>query len=239
MEAMMALVDANDQCSVETLRRIETHTTQILDILNHMPQQPLYGGTEIPSQKNDEHQEELTLEVRTQVNKEDKFGGEHLDDSNPNKKSIDATISTNIPIVTNEIAELAVESKENRRAASKRKQFLIVGTKNKAADSVAQAAIRARCHYVNKKWLGACYMGREWELSFRLALSLGNVKQSENLDQHDAQATEQGLIQHCEKHDVGNEIVENIAILVLQQQSTYCFRPMPPCCTEATMMLEQ
>ncbi|KAK8670095.1 hypothetical protein V6N13_104856 [Hibiscus sabdariffa] len=85
----------------------------------------------------------------------------------------------------------------------------------------------------------ACYMGREWELSFRLALSLGNVKQSENLDQHDAQATEQGLIQHCEKHDVGNEIVENIAILVLQQQSTYCFRPMPPCCTEATMMLEQ
>lgn len=39
-------------------------------------------------------------------------------------------------------------------AASKGKQFLIVGTKNKAADSVARAAIRARCHYVNKKWLG-------------------------------------------------------------------------------------
>nr|YP_009687007.1 ribosomal protein S2 [Klainedoxa gabonensis]QDW75754.1 ribosomal protein S2 [Klainedoxa gabonensis] len=38
-------------------------------------------------------------------------------------------------------------------AASMRKQFLIVGTKNKAADSVAQAAIKARCHYVNKKWL--------------------------------------------------------------------------------------
>ena len=37
-------------------------------------------------------------------------------------------------------------------AASRRKQFLIVGTKNKAADSVARAAIRARCHYVNKKW---------------------------------------------------------------------------------------
>ncbi|KAL8127712.1 hypothetical protein AgCh_014580 [Apium graveolens] len=40
-------------------------------------------------------------------------------------------------------------------AASKGKQFLIVGTKNKAADLVAWAAIRARCHYVNKKWLGA------------------------------------------------------------------------------------
>nr|YP_010829203.1 ribosomal protein S2 [Silene graminifolia]WFF47566.1 ribosomal protein S2 [Silene graminifolia] len=41
-------------------------------------------------------------------------------------------------------------------AASRGKQFLIVGTKkkNRAADSVAWAAIRARCHYVNKKWLG-------------------------------------------------------------------------------------
>ena len=38
-------------------------------------------------------------------------------------------------------------------AASRGKQFLIVGTKKKAADSVARAAIRARCHYVNKKWL--------------------------------------------------------------------------------------
>nr|YP_010726889.1 ribosomal protein S2 [Filipendula multijuga]WDZ66523.1 ribosomal protein S2 [Filipendula multijuga] len=35
-------------------------------------------------------------------------------------------------------------------AARKGKQFLIVGTKNKAADSVSRAAIRARCHYVNK-----------------------------------------------------------------------------------------
>nr|UFA46872.1 ribosomal protein S2 [Dioscorea dumetorum] len=39
-------------------------------------------------------------------------------------------------------------------ATSRGKSFLIVGTKNKAADSVASAAIRARCHYVNKKWLG-------------------------------------------------------------------------------------
>nr|YP_009432799.1 ribosomal protein S2 [Cassytha filiformis]ATL22029.1 ribosomal protein S2 [Cassytha filiformis]AXV54120.1 ribosomal protein S2 [Cassytha filiformis]QWL21225.1 ribosomal protein S2 [Cassytha filiformis]QWL22415.1 ribosomal protein S2 [Cassytha filiformis]BBA53350.1 ribosomal protein S2 [Cassytha filiformis] len=39
-------------------------------------------------------------------------------------------------------------------AASIGKHFLIVGTKSKAADSVASAAIRARCHYVNKKWLG-------------------------------------------------------------------------------------
>nr|YP_009869857.1 ribosomal protein S2 [Cratoxylum cochinchinense]QJI81211.1 ribosomal protein S2 [Cratoxylum cochinchinense] len=39
-------------------------------------------------------------------------------------------------------------------AASRRKQFLIVGTKKKAADSVVRAAKKARCHYVNKKWLG-------------------------------------------------------------------------------------
>nr|YP_010895675.1 ribosomal protein S2 [Chorispora sibirica]YP_010895757.1 ribosomal protein S2 [Chorispora songarica]WJZ19666.1 ribosomal protein S2 [Chorispora sibirica]WJZ19748.1 ribosomal protein S2 [Chorispora songarica] len=39
-------------------------------------------------------------------------------------------------------------------AASRGKQFLIVGTRNHAADLVSRAAIRARCHYVNKKWLG-------------------------------------------------------------------------------------
>lgn len=39
-------------------------------------------------------------------------------------------------------------------AASGGKQFLIVGTKYQAADLVALAASRARCHYVNQKWLG-------------------------------------------------------------------------------------
>ncbi|KAJ0579458.1 putative ribosomal protein S2 [Helianthus annuus] len=38
--------------------------------------------------------------------------------------------------------------------ASMGKQFLTVGTKNKEADSVAWVAITARCHYINKKWLG-------------------------------------------------------------------------------------
>nr|CUR01333.1 rps2 [Acacia cerastes] len=36
-------------------------------------------------------------------------------------------------------------------AASSGKQILIVGTNKKVADSVARAAITARCHYVNKK----------------------------------------------------------------------------------------
>nr|QHN54932.1 ribosomal protein S2 [Anchomanes hookeri] len=39
-------------------------------------------------------------------------------------------------------------------AASRGKHFLIVGTKDKAADSVAYAAIKVRCHYVNNKWFG-------------------------------------------------------------------------------------
>ncbi|KAL6519075.1 40S ribosomal protein [Orobanche minor] len=39
-------------------------------------------------------------------------------------------------------------------AASRGKQFLIVGTKKKTANSVACAAKKARCHCVNKKWLG-------------------------------------------------------------------------------------
>ncbi|KAL5074404.1 hypothetical protein RYX36_013388 [Vicia faba] len=38
-------------------------------------------------------------------------------------------------------------------AASTGKKILIVGIKKKAVDSVTRAAIRARCHYVNKKWL--------------------------------------------------------------------------------------
>nr|YP_784059.1 ribosomal protein S2 [Pelargonium x hortorum]Q06FX2.1 RecName: Full=Small ribosomal subunit protein uS2c; AltName: Full=30S ribosomal protein S2, chloroplastic [Pelargonium x hortorum]ABI17250.1 ribosomal protein S2 [Pelargonium x hortorum]AKF43160.1 30S ribosomal protein S2 [Pelargonium x hortorum] len=39
-------------------------------------------------------------------------------------------------------------------AASKGKKFLIVGTKKEVANSVAQAARTAGCHYVNQKWLG-------------------------------------------------------------------------------------
>nr|YP_010621343.1 ribosomal protein S2 [Cuscuta epithymum]WBF90888.1 ribosomal protein S2 [Cuscuta epithymum] len=38
-------------------------------------------------------------------------------------------------------------------AASRGKNFLIVGTNTKTANLVARASIKARCHYVNKKWL--------------------------------------------------------------------------------------
>nr|YP_009862944.1 ribosomal protein S2 [Anthoceros punctatus]YP_009863034.1 ribosomal protein S2 [Anthoceros agrestis]QKD76400.1 ribosomal protein S2 [Anthoceros punctatus]QKD76490.1 ribosomal protein S2 [Anthoceros agrestis] len=45
-------------------------------------------------------------------------------------------------------------------AVSKGKQFLIVGTKYQAADLVASAVLKARCHYVNQKWLGG--MSTNW-----------------------------------------------------------------------------
>nr|YP_009668209.1 ribosomal protein S2 [Bazzania praerupta]QCW58985.1 ribosomal protein S2 [Bazzania praerupta] len=45
-------------------------------------------------------------------------------------------------------------------AAGKGKQFLIVGTKYQAADLVASSASKARCHYVNQKWLGG--MSTNW-----------------------------------------------------------------------------
>ncbi|KAL6599068.1 hypothetical protein ACP70R_045943 [Stipagrostis hirtigluma subsp. patula] len=48
-------------------------------------------------------------------------------------------------------------------AASQGKSFLIVGTKKRAADLVASAAIRSRCHYVNKKWFSG--MLTNWSIT--------------------------------------------------------------------------
>jgi small subunit ribosomal protein S2 len=45
-------------------------------------------------------------------------------------------------------------------AASQGKSFLIVGTKKRAADLVASAAIRYCCHYVNKKWFSGMLTNR-------------------------------------------------------------------------------
>lgn len=64
------------------------------------------------------------------------------------RKGIHITNLTKTARFLSEACDLAFD------AASKGKQFLIVGTTKKAADLVTRAAIRARCHYVNKKWLG-------------------------------------------------------------------------------------
>lgn len=60
-------------------------------------------------------------------------------------------------------------------AASKGKQFLIVGTKYQAADLVAHAASKARCHYVNQKWLGG--MLTNWST---IQTRLGKFRDLEN-----------------------------------------------------------
>ncbi|KAM3250573.1 hypothetical protein P3L10_004643 [Capsicum annuum] len=48
-------------------------------------------------------------------------------------------------------------------AASRGKQFLIVGTKNKATDLVEWAAIMSQCHYINTKCLGGMLMN--WSIT--------------------------------------------------------------------------
>jgi len=55
----------------------------------------------------------------------------------------------------NQTARLLTEACDFVKNASEQgKQFLLVGTKYQAADLVEKAAKRARCHYINQKWLG-------------------------------------------------------------------------------------
>nr|YP_010291109.1 ribosomal protein S2 [Juncus compressus]YP_010291370.1 ribosomal protein S2 [Juncus tenuis]ULQ66699.1 ribosomal protein S2 [Juncus compressus]ULQ67033.1 ribosomal protein S2 [Juncus tenuis] len=66
-------------------------------------------------------------------------------------------------------------------AASKGQNILIVGTKKwpqKVADSVALAAIRARCHYVNKKWFRG--MLTNWVITYMKLFKLKHLKVLEN-----------------------------------------------------------
>ncbi|KAL7250544.1 hypothetical protein ACSBR1_012545 [Camellia fascicularis] len=72
----------------------------------------------------------------------------------PKRKGIHITNLTRTAHFLSEACDLVFD------ATSRGKQFLIVGTKNKVVDSVARAAIRARCHYVNKKWLGSMLTNR-------------------------------------------------------------------------------
>nr|ANQ38707.1 ribosomal protein S2 [Cynomorium coccineum] len=48
-------------------------------------------------------------------------------------------------------------------ASSQGKILLMVGTKNKISNLVLKAAIKARCHYVNKKWI--CGMLTNWTIT--------------------------------------------------------------------------
>nr|YP_010499996.1 DNA-directed RNA polymerase beta'' chain [Yoania amagiensis]UWT59947.1 DNA-directed RNA polymerase beta'' chain [Yoania amagiensis] len=64
-------------------------------------------------------------------------------------------------------------------AASRGKEFLIVGTKNKASYLVASAAIVARCHYINKKWLGG--MLTNWTTTETRLNKLRELRSGQNM----------------------------------------------------------
>nr|DBA09542.1 TPA_asm: ribosomal protein S2 [Corydalis hendersonii var. altocristata] len=64
-------------------------------------------------------------------------------------------------------------------AASTGKQFLIVGTNKIAVNSVASAARRARCHYVNKKWLGG--MSTNWSTTERRLHTFNNLRAAQKM----------------------------------------------------------
>nr|YP_010471549.1 ribosomal protein S2 [Gastrodia javanica]UVG40887.1 ribosomal protein S2 [Gastrodia javanica] len=59
-------------------------------------------------------------------------------------------------------------------AASRGKEFLIVGTKKKASFLIASEAKRVQCHYVNNKWL--CGMLTNWDTTEILLQKLRNLK---------------------------------------------------------------
>nr|YP_636395.1 ribosomal protein S2 [Staurastrum punctulatum]Q32RY1.1 RecName: Full=Small ribosomal subunit protein uS2c; AltName: Full=30S ribosomal protein S2, chloroplastic [Staurastrum punctulatum]AAX45757.1 ribosomal protein S2 [Staurastrum punctulatum] len=76
-------------------------------------------------------------------------------------------------------ARLLAEACEfSANAASQGKQFLIVGTKYQAADLVSAAAKKARCHYVNQKWLGG--MLTNWSTIETRVTRLKQLEDQEN-----------------------------------------------------------
>jgi len=69
---------------------------------------------------------------------------------------------------------------------------LIISTKYQAADLVASAATRARCHYVNKKWLSG--MLTNWSTIETHIWRFRNLEDKENT----------GLLNQLPKKEVTN-----------------------------------
>ncbi|CAN6453944.1 unnamed protein product [Victoria cruziana] len=99
--------------------------------------------------------------------------------------------------------------------ASRGKHFLIVGTKDKAADSVASAAIRARCHYVNKKWLDS--MLTNWDLRMRAEMG-----QLSRLTKRDAAILKRQL-SHFQTYLGGIKYMMGLPdiVIIIDQQEEY------------------
>ena len=64
-----------------------------------------------------------------------------------------------------------------RNAASKKKQFLLIGTNSDTVDLVVAAAQKSRCHYVNTKWLGG--MLTNWSTTKTRLQRLKNMEAQE------------------------------------------------------------
>nr|YP_009531783.1 ribosomal protein S2 [Leiosporoceros dussii]AXZ70944.1 ribosomal protein S2 [Leiosporoceros dussii] len=108
-------------------------------------------------------------------------------------------------------------------AASKGKQFLIVGTKYQAADLVASAATKARCHYVNQKWLGG--MLTNWSTiekrlqKFKNLQTKKNTRVLEQLPKKEAANLERQLAQ-LQKYLGGIRYMTNLPdiVIIVDQQ---------------------
>nr|YP_008994384.1 ribosomal protein S2 [Viviania marifolia]AGV02813.1 ribosomal protein S2 [Viviania marifolia] len=111
-------------------------------------------------------------------------------------------------------------------AASKRKQFLIVGTKKGAADLVARAAIRSRCHYVNKKWLGG--MLTNWSTTktrlqkFKDLRTKQKMGRLSHLPKRDAAMLKRQL-SHLQKYLGGIKYMTGLPdiVIIIDQQKEY------------------
>nr|WBR75964.1 ribosomal protein S2 [Ceratostigma minus] len=119
-------------------------------------------------------------------------------------------------------------------AASKRKQFLIVGTNKKAAGSVARAAIRARCHYVNKKWLRG--MLTNWSTTQTRLHKLRDLRMEQKsgrlacLPKRDAAVLKRQLL-HLQRYLGGIKYMTKLPdiVIIVDQQEEY--RALRECIT--------
>jgi len=109
-------------------------------------------------------------------------------------------------------------------AASRGKSFLIVGTKKEAVNSVVRAAIRARCHYVNKKWLGG--MLTNWSTTKTMLRKFRDLRTQQKtgrlgcLPKRDAAILKRQL-SHLQKHLGGVQYMKGLPdiVIVVDQQN--------------------
>nr|YP_010993199.1 ribosomal protein S2 [Oxandra longipetala]WOZ09301.1 ribosomal protein S2 [Oxandra longipetala] len=111
-------------------------------------------------------------------------------------------------------------------AASRGKRFLIVGTEKEVASSVASAAIRARCHYVNKKWIGG--MLTNWSTTERRLYKFRDLRAEQNtgklnrLPKKDAAILKRQL-SHLQRYLGGIKYMTRLPdiVIIVDQQKEY------------------